>query len=530
MSGGASEPLREAGETAPVSPPPRGELSSEERFARRLLAAALLSAAVLCVPMFLGHPLALDEHGSFWIIDPGIPASIWERSQSYAATPPLPSWIQRIALAVCGHHEWSLRVPYAIAFLGAVAVTARIGRELLRPIAGGLAAVLLAWHPLVLDEVRIGRGYGLILLLASLLVLTTLRWMRSPPALMRLLAWSVIGALLVWTHYLTAPLVALCACGLFWTGASAGAGPPRLTISLWPALAGVIVAVLCAPLAPALHRMWLWSPALNGPPVDVPLLPLVGTFWWLGVPAGVVVSRLVTRLHRGEGQPAPSRPVEAVFLAFLVVAPIAGLYLLGQMGMSGLATPRYRVGFTVPAVLMCALVLTRRQTGLAACLGAAAVIGSIWWQAGRSPWKPASLGNPMDAAWKAMALVILDEGRPGDAIFVQCGLVESNLVPAFYDDPLFNSYVALGMTRFYLPVDYPRYALPWLWRQPPAMTARFLERLALQSGQRVWLAAALDTDLNEMSVDGFLALADRSRLRMAERREFGRAVLIRFEP
>lgn len=507
----------------------RGPQTAGVLWGRTLLGAGCLSAVVWCLPMFQGHPLALDEHGSFWIIDPAVPASVWERCRSYAATPPLPSWLQQLSLAVCGRSEWAMRLPFALAFVGAVVATARLGRELAGPATGGLAALLLAWHPLVLDEVRIGRGYGLVLLLTSLLLLTTLRWMRSAASWRRMLSWSLLGSLLVWTHYLTAPLVALVWCGLFRTRRGDADHPPRWRMTAWPWLAAGGVILLCLPLSPAVYRLWLWSPALNGPPTAVPLLPLVGSFLWLGLPVGFVASRLGTLLAKRPVLDEGPQRGELAFLAFLVIAPVVGLFVGGQMGMSGFATPRYRVGFAVPAVLLCAAVLARRQRLAAVALGGAAMIAAVWWQQGRTPWKPASLGNPMDAAWRDMALVLRDSGRPGEAIFVQDGLMESNLVPAYYHDPLFHSYTAMSLSHFYLPVDSPRYALPWLWRQPAAMSQWYLERLALAPGESVWLAAALDTDLNRLSVEGFLALTRQAGLRVAERREFYQSILLRLE-
>jgi hypothetical protein len=60
-----------------------------DRWGRRLATIALLSALGLAQPMFSDLPLALDEHGSYWIIQPEAGASIWERCQRIVATPPL---------------------------------------------------------------------------------------------------------------------------------------------------------------------------------------------------------------------------------------------------------------------------------------------------------------------------------------------------------------------------------------------------------------------------------------------------------
>ena len=131
-------------------------------------------------------------------------------------------------------------------------MTYLIGRDLGGPLAGGLAALVLAWHPLVLDEARFGRCYGLVLLWSALLVWFTFRWRREPRAWRWSLAWGVAAAALAWTHYLAVPFAVSIGRGgaLF----SVGAGIV-LAISYWVAFS-LFAALGAGGVMPALLAAW----------------------------------------------------------------------------------------------------------------------------------------------------------------------------------------------------------------------------------------------------------------------------------
>lgn len=167
---------------------------------RALAIIALMSALALSRPMYSDIPLALDEHGSYWIIQPDAGASIWDRCQRIVATPPLGSWLQALSVAIWGRSEWALRLPLAAAYIAAVWWMYFMGRDFDRPVTGGLAALLLAWSPQVIDEVLIGRFYALVLLLSVVLLQVTLRWRRSESGWRWSLLWGVVAAGLVWSH------------------------------------------------------------------------------------------------------------------------------------------------------------------------------------------------------------------------------------------------------------------------------------------------------------------------------------------
>jgi uncharacterized membrane protein len=148
---------------------------------RVLLAIACLSSVGLMVPMLTAGPLVLDEHGSYWMIDSDLPGTTLERSLNYTAIPPLSGWLQEAFLAVLGKTENVFRLPSAVCHLLAVIVIYLAGTSLRDRGLGGIAAMLLAWHPEAVDEVRIARCYGLVLLMASLVMWCTVRWLKFSP-------------------------------------------------------------------------------------------------------------------------------------------------------------------------------------------------------------------------------------------------------------------------------------------------------------------------------------------------------------
>ena len=89
------------------------------------------------------------------------------------------------------------------------------------------------------------------------------------------------------------------------------------------------------------------------------------------------------------------------------------------------------------------------------------------------PWELGRLGSPTDAEWREANLFLSTHSKTGEPIYVQSGLAESNLVPAFPDDDLFLEYVACRVSRFYVEASHPRFGLPFHWDGPGNVRARF---------------------------------------------------------
>jgi formate hydrogenlyase subunit 3/multisubunit Na+/H+ antiporter MnhD subunit len=105
--------------------------------------------------------------------------------------------------------------------------------------------------------VLIGRFYALVVLLSTALLHCTLRWRSASRGGVWSLAWSVVAAALVWTHYLTVPFVGLCWLAAAWSERSCRRSVPVHVGQLL--LAAGITAAFIAPLAPAVQRLSQWS-------------------------------------------------------------------------------------------------------------------------------------------------------------------------------------------------------------------------------------------------------------------------------
>ena len=507
-----------------TSPDP---LAGDQRRGRLLLAIALLSGCCLMWPMATAGPLVLDEHGSYWIVDSGLPGSSLERSLNYAAIPPLSSWLQMLSLAVFGKSEWAFRLPSAFCYLAAIGVIYLAGEVLADRQTGGLAALVLAWHPEALDEVRIARAYGLVLLLAALLLLITVNWWRVPRSRRLPVAWVATAAALIWTHYVAALFVLFVGLTLF-------AAPFRregvTRIPVWSVvLTGSGGIALALPLVPALRRMSEWSPFLNYQSAEPSLGEIIGPVWWLGLPIGVIVASL--QRSRDGSATGPGWPRIMIAL-FWTLAPLLCLAGLATGSLTSLANPRYRVPFAAAGALLSAMLLRWRPAPFVLSLaGAVCLLAASWWAEGTHPFRLGRLSDALAPEWQSVAERIERDGLEGEPVFVQSGLIESSLVPVLHDDPLFMEYVACRAGRFYLESPHPRYGLPFLWDEQTGVVDFYGQLLSEEASPRVdtfWVACALDTDLNRNSLDGIRQIAEFSGFEVAEEHAYDLTALLRF--
>lgn len=465
------------------------------------LAAALLSGVALMAPLLTAGPLALDEHGSYWLLDSDLPGSVQQRSLDHAAIPPLSAWLEQAFIAVFGKSEFVFRAPSAVCYLAAIVVTWLVTAALADRTTAGLAALLIAWHPDI-DEVRIARCYGLLMLMSALLLWCTVRWRARPQSPLWLVVWSVVAAALMWTHYVALPLI-----GMAWLTLlirTDDRTQPRMhPVAL--VISGVIAAGLCAPLLPAIQRLREWGPILNYMPEGQPWWKMLGPLWWAGVPAGLAL----TWLGRSRGV-APGGDMRRLLLpALWTIVPLLVLVLVARGDMSSLANPRYRIPYAAGAGCLIAIALRSINPRLIVNAAATvAVIAMTWLLADARPWDLRRLGAPADIEWRDAAQQIEDLGVAGETVFVQSGLVESYLVPLLSDDRLFLEYVGCRMSRFYLHTQHPRVGMPYFWKSEE-LRAAFKEWMTLgdTTPDTFWIAAATDTDLNRASLDGLEQLA-----------------------
>jgi len=291
--------------------------------------------------------------------------------------------------------------------------------------------------------------------------------------------------------------------------------------------AGLSIA-LCWPLLPAVLRVHAWGDSWHLFATRVPVLDLIGSDWWLGLPLAIAASWLTGRTGGPATKDTPSATgwrITAAQLALLAFGLTVAGAAAQWAGQSSLASSRYRTSSAVPGALLFAHVLTWRPWFRNVLAAALVGIVATWSVLDHFPWRAVRLGNPMDYAWHDMALAIEAEGAPGEPVFIQAGVIEGMLLPAFYEDSTFDEYIAFAMSRFYLRADHPRYGLPYHWQRPAEMAGWYRQRMNARPGGRTWLAAAADTDLNQASIDGFDAIARRTGLTLESKVQFGPAVL-----
>jgi mannosyltransferase len=100
---------------------------------------------------------------------------------------------------LAGDSELALRLPSAVFAVLLVPFTYLLGRRLVGPRAGALAAMLVAVHGAVLLHGRDARTYALVILLVTLRSLAFVRDVDRPTAT-RWVVWVLLGALAVYAH------------------------------------------------------------------------------------------------------------------------------------------------------------------------------------------------------------------------------------------------------------------------------------------------------------------------------------------
>lgn len=491
-----------------------------------LLWLASLSLCLLFAPVVWAGPLALDEHVSYWMLDSEQPSSLWSRCLDYGAVPPLSSVLQFVSMALLGKTEFALRLPSLAAAWLAILVVYHIGHRLRGSVCGGVAACLLAWHPEVLDEVRIGRCYGLVVCLSACLLLTTLRWKENIHSRSRSVMWAFVATALLWTHY-TAGLLVLVAWGIVTLSVFRADRPRSAVFAL--VIASSVTGVLCLPLWPSVQRLREWSPSLNMLAPETPIWQTISSFWWLAVPVGLLVMTglnqrsPISRLEVTKARSMMTSDVWAMFACCGLPLTVIAACAVGDL--SSLANPRYRVAYVPAGVVCVAWLLSRSGSWKVSVAGLLVTVCAAWSVMPLRPWQLGRLGAPAERDWHALNLRLATDALDGEPIFVQSGLVESSLVPVFLSDPRFLEYAASRVSRFYVSAPHARLALPYFWdEQTQRGYAEFLESL---EAPVIWIACATDTDLNRSSLGGIQQIATQAGYRVDQEQTWPAAVLIR---
>lgn len=481
---------------------------------RVLLGFALVSAVVLLVIDGPNAPLLLDEHVSYWIAGRENPGTLVTRSLEYSATPPLTFVLQQTSLSESQPQPYHLRLVSWMGFLLGIACVFLVGRDLGGPFCGGAAALLLAWNPEILDLMRVGRPYGLSVGLSALSLWAMVKLFDHPHSLVRAGILGITQALLLWTHYVNLPLVAMQLILLLFDGLAFRLPekdcPDRSAILLCFAICGVAIVPLLAPML----RMQELSEFLNYRADPVSFRDAIHPLWWIGVPAGLLtIGALAFRKESADPGAIHDRAHVVSSLVLMGVVPVLALWGASHWWEAALGEVRYRAVYA-PALslLVCVIFCRVSKSAERPLAGVVACLAIAWIMQGMVPWRSSLSSDPAANDWRGMAENLQENGREGDPIFVYSGLIESRLVNAYFADPIFMDYAACRMGRFYIPREHPRIAIPYTVASTPELNDYYLAQTqaAGQSGRSIWLAVSIDTDL------GQLAEREISRLILAQ--------------
>ncbi len=498
---------------------------SSGRFSSIVLSLALVSCIGLMLPFLFGGPVVLDEYGTYWIAGDG-PLSLWERGLNYENIPPLAPAVNRLFFQVFGESEFVFRLPSALCYVISVVLIWRLGREIRDAEFGALLALVLAWHPVLLDEVRIARCYGLTLLLSIVVLHSTLMWLRLRESIRLPILWAISCSLLLWTHYLNAILVIATALLLAWYLFRDSFRGKYHLLGAW-----IFIAATAYPLWPSLVRMSVWGEYF-GFQTESRLTETVSSFWWAGLPAAILVSFFLARRFNDSAGPGARLKRVRVVLIVCGVLPVLGAAIFCRGDFASLANPRYRTCIEASGICFWVLLVTRNRRPVHGLVIVCAGMIAAWGCSSHLPWHPKRLNSPQSFQWKEMAQYVQANGRPGQPIFVQSGLGEAALLREFFGDSVLQDYVACRLGRFYLKTDHPRIGLPFVWNLNAAMNQWYRDRLRETSESPAgsfWLAVATDTDVNQSSGQYFEGMAKSAGFTAAETLELSKAKLILFQ-
>jgi len=355
-----------------------------------LLLAMLFSAAQITSSLWL------DETATYWVVKDGI-RDVVARSWAWSGQSAiyyLTAWISRHLGPYIGL-ELALRLPTFLAFIAAVVLLYRLGRYLMNPTAGILAALAFVCIPDVSFAAIDARPYmlGLALLMASMLCF--FKWLDSGKLLFAIL-YTISAALVVYCHYLFGlALFAQLIYGLrYW----------RKLVPLW-----IAVGALCLPLAGQLLHFYQTrgTHSFDADP-DVKTLftaiapPIVAG----SVLLAILVSRKVTRLrHR----------IHWPFLLAWLVFPPAFLFAISSFSDTKLFVTRYYLSCSPAVALLAGYAISRLSAYRFASTLLTASLAIGIWRAGPIH------GNE---DWRGVTEAVNARESGADTVFVTSGFVE----------------------------------------------------------------------------------------------------------
>lgn len=431
-----------------------------------LAALALLAGFAVALAGLTHDSLWADEAFTLWAVrdDARPPQSVGETARYLAASldgalararadvhPPLHFLLMDAWTLAAGESALAARLPSALALLIGGAAACALGARLFSRRAGLLATLLLVTAPLAVYYAREARMYALLLGLAALSTLAYAAW-RGRPTRRRGLTWGLLAALLLYTHYVGALVIAAQAVhALLTRGGARALAPLALTGALF------------APWIPALAA----QVQAHGGPAALPVDTVSGAAaLWLALTAGAW-PLFALALGVGALGGAGRRRGLGLIALWLLLTP-AALLTLNASGW-----PAFQLRYTIAIVPAWALLLAASltpplhlQRGLGGeVIRAALALGLIAAQltAYDALWPP-------KPRWDEAARQVAAARDPLEPALV--GFDPQS--PAAYYDRQYRFAAGLALD------------IGWRWHEPDAARAH-ADRLA--DAPRVWLLA-----------------------------------------
>lgn len=297
-----------------------------------LLALVVGLGALLRLATLGHHSLWLDEGLSYWIAHRPLD-SLLDYLARRDTHPPLHYLVLQAMIAL-GGSEWQLRLPSALAGIGAIALLYALGKELFDARTGLLAAVILAVSPLHLWHAQEARMYALVATLALAATLFAARALRRG----RPLDWAgltICQALALWTN--TAAI---------WFTFALNAAALLLIVTLWrrgqlwPWLASQALAVgLWLPWLPVFLKQlqvsgsantWIAPATIGQVALTIASFVSQGGPRWVAWLALALLLAALTAGGRALLADARAERTRTVLLLCLLVVPVGLAFLISQ--------------------------------------------------------------------------------------------------------------------------------------------------------------------------------------------------------
>lgn len=439
----------------------------------------LVAVAVSVWFIAIGSPLWLDETGSYWAIKEGL---------THISSRPSPSfpgyyYILGLSAKLIGTSEIALRVPSALAMLGAAYLLYLAARELLNKELALFAVLIFCLDPIVVSESIDARPYAFAVLATSAAILALLRLRRTQSN------WAAVGfgalaASPLYFHTLFGTLPPALFLGFF---IIKGADRKLMWKQFAFGISGFILAFL--PLIPRLLRLMETSGThvFSGPPRFRHLVGTI-TLGRLGLVFAVVLIlfMLWTWLRRSPSEvKAPFEFWKIGVCLTLALVPLLLLFGVSIGTPLHLFTERHRLS-AIPAIALCWALIAGMFLPRKWVLGLAVALVAV--SAGRAFTPPINTQHGY-YTWK-YALDYAEKNAAADnAPLVICSDFPESDYVRLDDEPVRQSRYFSQLA--YYPVTVPVVPLPRLMNHETVrIGTAFLSRASAQHQRFLALAYA----------------------------------------